>query len=275
MLMIEVKKITSDYLKNTRDLFILLPAGYYKEPEKTYPVFYMNDGQNLFSTHGDWFKKWDLDIVVKNMLLKGYMEEIFIVGIANTPKRCFEYTPTYDMLEKDGGGGNIYLKFLTEEVKPLIEKTYRVKKEKTDLAIGGSSLGGVQTLYSAIKKSDVFSKFAVISPSLWWDFGVMFDMTRNWEADPSGLKIWLDIGRKEGTVTRKKRLNEILKEIYRPVEFNRVLRDILIKKGFVKGKNLKYIEDIKGVHDEISWGRRMYLVLKFFFPKKNSGKKQI
>lgn len=265
--MIQVKKITSKYLNNTRELFILIPPGYKKEEDKTYPVFYMNDGQNLFSTHGNWFKKWDLDIVVKNMLEKGHMEEIFIVGVANTNKRGYEYTPTYDMLEGNGGGANLYMKFLLEEVKPLIESSYRVKKERDFLAFGGSSLGGILTLYGAIKYSHVFSKFAVISPSLWWDFGVMFDFTRNWEVEPSNIKIWLDIGRKEGTVTRKESLNKILKEIYRPVHFNRVLKDILIKKGFVEGKNLKALEDVKGVHDEICWGRRMYMVFRYFFPK--------
>ncbi|HPZ07788.1 MAG TPA: alpha/beta hydrolase-fold protein [Candidatus Eremiobacteraeota bacterium] len=268
-MIIDVKEITSKFLKNTRKIYILLPPGYNKESSKSYPVFYMNDGQNLFTIYqeGQWFKKWNMDIIIDKMLKKGYMEEILIVGIANTNKREYEYTPTYDMLEKNGGGASLYLKFVIEEVKPLIEKSYRAESNREHIAFGGSSLGGILSLYAGIKHSDVFSKLAVISPSLWWDFGVMFDLTRNWEVEPSNIKIWLDIGRKEGAGTRKENLKKILKEIYRPVHFNRVLRDILIKKGFVKGVNLKYVEDVKGLHDEYAWARRMYPALRFFFPK--------
>jgi predicted alpha/beta superfamily hydrolase len=270
-MIIETQEITSKYLKNTRKLYTLLPPGYNKNKDRLYPVFYMNDGQNLYTIEqeGQWFKKWNMDIIVDTMLKKNYMEEIVVVGIANTKRREYEYTPTYDMLEQGGGGANLYMKFVIDEVKPLIEKSYRVYSHRDHIAFGGSSLGGILTLYAGIKHSSVFSKLAVISPSLWWDFGVMFDLTRNWEVDPSTLKIWLDIGRKEGTVTRKENLNKILKEIYRPVHFNRVLRDILIKKGFVKNKNFKCIEDVKGLHDEYSWGRRMYPMLRFFFPKKD------
>lgn len=264
--MIETLKIKSEILKNERELYIYLPPGYYEEQCK-YPVFYLQDGQNIFSTHGNWFKKWNIDYIMPGLFEERSVEKMIVVGITHLNRREYEFTPTLDTLINDGGGAEDFISFMVNELKPLIEKTYRVKKDVENTAIGGSSLGGLITLQTAISRSDAFGKFAVISPSLWWDFGVMLEKVRAWTPRIGSLKLWVDIGLREGPGSV--RVDQILQEIYKPVNFCRVLCNILIAKGFKIKKNLMYVEDPDGEHDEVAWGRRFADISKFFFGVKH------
>ncbi|MDQ7824034.1 MAG: alpha/beta hydrolase-fold protein [Candidatus Eremiobacteraeota bacterium] len=263
MSMIDTLRIKSAILDNERDIFVLLPPGYHEE-KASYPVFYMHDGQNIFSTHGNWFKKWNIDHEMEKLYRDGAANKMIIVGVTHLNKREYEFTPTFDALVNSGGGSLHYLRFLAEELKPLIEDRYRVKGDREHTAIGGSSLGGIITLQAAISSSDVFSRFAVVSPSMWWDFGVMLEKVRAWTPRPGTIKLWVDIGMKEGPGSLL--LDDILKEIYNPVNFCRVLCNLLLSKGFKLKKTLMYTEDPEGLHDEHAWGRRFPDMVKFFFP---------
>jgi predicted alpha/beta superfamily hydrolase len=261
--MIETLKIKSTILRNERDLYVMLPPGY-EEETVTYPVFYMHDGQNIFSTHGNWFKKWNIDYVLQDLYARQAIEKIIVVGITHLNTREYEFTPTFDALINNGGGADKYIRFMVEEVKPLIQSTYRARTDRASQAVGGSSLGGIITLYTAIARSDEFGKFAVVSPSMWWDFGVMLEKARSWTPRMGTLKLWIDIGAHEGPGSAL--IDDILKEIYNPVNFCRVLCNILMGKGFKLKKSLMYIEDPDGIHDEVTWGRRFYDICRYFFP---------
>jgi predicted alpha/beta superfamily hydrolase len=118
--------------------------------------------------------------------------------------------------------------------------------------LGGSSLGGLVTLYLGLKYPQVFSKLIVMSPSLWWDHFVILRMVSSLKAKPS-LRIWLDIGTNEGkTIT----------------SHVRKLRDALIAQGWRLKDDLRFLEARGGQHHEHDWGKRMEPALSFLFPKK-------
>jgi len=268
--MIETLRIKSEVLNNERDIFVLLPPGYHDEPSVSYPVLLMHDGQNVFSTHGNWFKKWNIDLILDWLYGEQSVEKMIVVGITHLNRREYEFTPTVDTLMADGGGAYHYIRFMKEELRPLIEKNYRVKADREHYAMCGSSLGGLITLVAAIHANDAFSRFAAVSPSLWWDFGVMLERVRTWNPKPTSIKLWIDIGGREGPGSVS--IDEILKEIYNPTNFCRVLCNLLLAKGFKLKKNLMYVEDAEGIHDEITWGKRFPDIVKFFYPVKDEKK---
>ncbi len=263
MATIETVRVRSSILDNEREIYVLLPPSYHIS-EACYPVVYMNDGQNIFSTHGNWHKKWNVDYVMDRLYHERAVPEVIVAGITHLNRREYEFTPTFDGLVNEGGGSEKYLRFVTTELKPFLENRYRILGDRDNTAFMGSSLGGVITLEAARTMSGVISKFAALSPSLWWDYGVMLERARSWKVDPSlQIKLWVDMGAQEGSGSYL--VDDILKEIYNPVNFCRVLCNILAGKGIKLKKNLMYVEDPHGIHDEVCWGRRFYDIMKFLF----------
>jgi predicted alpha/beta superfamily hydrolase len=139
---------------------------------------------------------------------------------------------------------------LVEELKPFIDAQYRTLPGPENCGMGGSSLGGLVTLYLGLRYPAVFSSLAVVSPSVWWRNREILKTVDALPQRPE-LRIWLDIGTREST---------------RAVPDARALRDGLIRKGWQLGENLAYYEAENAEHTESSWAERVDPMLKFLFP---------
>src|SRR4029077_15660191 len=125
----------------------------------------------------------------------GAVAPLIIVGMYNTKARIREYTPTH--VPKLGGGrADRYAKFLLEEVKPFIESKYRTLSGSQHTGIGGSSLGGLVSLYLGLKNSRIFGKIPALSPPVWWNQQVIHRFVQAAVIEPRP-RIWLDIGTRE------------------------------------------------------------------------------
>ncbi len=160
----------SSVLGNSRDLVLYLPPGYDHETD-TYPVLYMHDGQNLFDPMAP-YGGWQVDDVIDDLLARGRMQEIIVVGMANTPDRTDEYTHVEDFLPLEGGwvGGEapVYAQFVVNEVKPFIDARYRTRPDRDSTAILGSSLGGLVSFYLGWAYPEVFGYVGGMSSTLGW-----------------------------------------------------------------------------------------------------------
>jgi predicted alpha/beta superfamily hydrolase len=244
--------LTSKLLVGERDLIVYVPAGYDLETDRRYPVLYMQDGQNLFDPETSYVKgkPWRMDQAAEIAIREGRVEPVIIVGINHAgEKRVDEYTPTKDA-KRSGGKAQQYLRALIEEVKPYIDAAYRTMPCPHNTGIGGSSLGGLFSLYAAIECPDIFGKVAAMSPSAWWDKQMIIRKLEDAQPKPR-LTIWLDIGTKEGLDT---------------LEDVRSLRDALEARGWILNSDLMYTEAKNAIHDEASWAARVSPMLEFLFP---------
>ena len=98
---------------------------------------------------------------------------------------------------------------MIEELKPFIDRKYRTERGAESTALGGSSLGGLATLVLGLWFPNVFSRLAVLSPSVWWDDCVIYGMVESLE-DKLPLKIWLDTGTHEEGWERTRQLCDLL-----------------------------------------------------------------
>lgn len=161
-------------LDKSRKVWALLPYNYHKT-SKTYPVLYLHDAQNLFDESAV-FGNWEID--KKMSILAEYGRgDLIIIAIENGHgDRINEYVLDADSIAKNAEGKK-YVRFLADTLKPYIDSVYRTKPEREHTGIGGSSLGGLISIYSGFLYPEVYSKLMIFSPSLWvnpdYDFPVM------------------------------------------------------------------------------------------------------
>jgi predicted alpha/beta superfamily hydrolase len=152
-----------------------------------------------------------------------------------------------------GGRNDVHLKMLIDEIKPFIDSTYRTLADRTNTALGGSSLGGLATMYAGAKYPQVFGKLFVISPSVWWDNQRILQTVRDASKKMQKTqrqRIWLDIGDQEG----KEALDGV-----------RTLHKLLQEKGWKTGLTLQYIEAPNAAHSESAWAERLEPMLMFMY----------
>jgi predicted alpha/beta superfamily hydrolase len=242
----------SEFLKERRSFIVYLPPGYSPRGARRYPTLYFHDGQNVFDKATSVGEEWRADETAQALITAGEIEPLLMIGIYNTGQhRIGEYTPT--ALEGKGGGqADAYGRMLVEELKPLVDAKYKTLPGAGSTGLAGSSLGGLLTIHLGLKYPTVFSRLAVLSPSVWWDKRVIL---REVESLPSKLpfRIWLDAGTAEG--------EEVIRD-------SRALRDALKGKGWVEGQDLAYLEAEGGHHNEASWATRVGPFLKFLYPVK-------
>ncbi len=248
------ENFASVLLNNQRPLIVYLPPDYGHAIERLYPVLYLHDGQNVFDSATAFLgQEWEVDETAQQLIEADEIEPLIIVGVYNTgEQRINEYTPTRDERRQAGGQADLYGRFLIEEVKPFIDRRYRTLAGAETTGLGGSSLGGLVTLHLGLKHSHVFGKLIAMSPSVWWDRGVILREVEALRIKPA-TRVWLDMGTREGP--------NLLSQA-------RLLRDALIAQGWQLKTDLHYLEARGARHTESAWARRVAPALKFLFGKK-------
>jgi enterochelin esterase-like enzyme len=244
----------SRHLPDDRDVIVYVPPEYDRHPDRKYPVLYLQDGQNLFDGRTSFIpgRTWQVRENADAAIEAGEVEPLIIVGIYNTgDRRLAEYTHERDW-QRGGGAAATYGLLLTEELLPWIASRYRVRTDRHSTGLGGSSLGGLATLYLGLRHARNFGKLAVMSPSVWWNhksiLGYLNEQAPQvWERP----RLWLDVGDHEG-----KRTLHDTEHLARRLKAN----------GWVEGETMHFERVHGGTHDEASWARRVRPVLKFLYP---------
>ncbi len=149
-------------LSRQRTVQIYLPKDY-QSSSKKYPVIYMQDGQNLYNKMESKPNCWYVDSLLATLPAD---KQAIIVGVNHGEKyRLTEYNPYDSRFGK--GEGVAYTEFIVKTLKPFIDKHYRTKPDAKHTAIVGSSMGGLISMYAAVKYTDIFGTAGVFSPSFW------------------------------------------------------------------------------------------------------------
>lgn len=161
----ETLEFHSTTLNEQRVLNIYLPNSYEENTTRQYPVIYLLDG----SSDEDFIHIAGL-VQFNAFPWINNVPESIVVGIANIDrKRDFTYPSNSELDLKElptSGGSAKFIRFIANELQPLIETHYRTSKTKT---IIGQSLGGLLATEILFKSPDLFDHYIIISPSLWWD----------------------------------------------------------------------------------------------------------
>ena len=231
-------------LNKTRKIWALLPHDYDNSSE-SYPVMYLQDAQNLFNESAE-FGNWEID--KKLAVMSEYkIGKIIIIAIEHADEdRIKEYNVGKTILGK--GEGKKYIRFVRDTLKPFIDSNFRTKKEQEFTGIGGSSMGGLVSIFSGLQNPDVFGRLMIFSPSLWVVPEIKISSKKATVAD---TKIYLYGGGQESQTM---------------VSDMKSFKQKLISSTFIK-ENTKINLSInpKGKHNEIYWSDEFPKAIEWLF----------
>src|SRR5271166_6986063 len=260
---LEIVPFYSKTFHNTRMLRVWLPANYLSpfNAHRSYPVMYMQDAQNLFDEATSSAGEWHVDETVEHLVGSFKIPPMIVVGIDNAgDKRGSEYLPYYDPHNKQYGTpdekdlrGKDYATFLLTEVMPFVEKRYRCSLGVMNTGIGGSSYGGIISLYTVLQHPGIFGHVLIESPTLGVGDGQLLKDAEQAKQLPQ--KMYLAVGTSE---TKDPEFNaQVVKNVDE-------LQTILRKKGMGPSR-LKVVVDEGGVHNEGAWSRRLPEAMLFLY----------
>jgi predicted alpha/beta superfamily hydrolase len=234
-------------LDRYRRIWIYLPPDY-EQSSTHYPVMYMHDGQNLFDDLTSFAGEWGVDETLNIMIEKGF-PGIIVVGIDNgSEERLNEYSP-WQRTDGRGGLGDKYAAFLVETLKPAIDQHFRTKPQRKYTGTGGSSMGGLISLYATLKYPEVFSRSLIFSPAFW--FAEQSYVFAEEAAIDQEYRMYFLAGGKE------------YGELDVPVATQKMI-DILTTNGLPEHQ-YRYIVDPVGKHNEVFWRAYFADAIKFLF----------
>jgi predicted alpha/beta superfamily hydrolase len=240
------KRFNVPQLRRRRRISVLLPWDY-ANANKRYPVLYLQDGQNLFEDSAP-FGTWGVDRQLAALSQRGLGGFIVVAIDHGGSERVREFSP-YDSQRWGDGLGQEYAQFLAETLKPHIDEHFRTLPERAHTGIGGSSMGGLISIYAGITYPQVFSKFMIFSPSLWAAPKVYFEPVHF--TTFSKTKIYLYAGGKEGAgvITNLRRFKESMElRGYNPEQLQ-----------------IQLATDPSGRHIEDRWGKEFPKAAEWLF----------
>jgi pimeloyl-ACP methyl ester carboxylesterase len=240
----------------------------------------MHDGQMLYDASTTWNKQeWKVDEVASKLMKEGIVEDFIVVSPWNIseirwqdyfPQKAFNYLndATQKQLRDEAKANNFsltfnsdnYLKFLTKELKPYIDKTYSVKTDREHTFVAGSSMGGLISMYAMCEYPEIYSAAACISthwvgasprkdnPLPGTFFAYMSDHLPSSETH----RFYFDYG------------TETLDKHY--PQYAPIVDTIFMKKGYTEANfvNRKF----EGTdHSENSWQKRLHIPFTFLLKK--------
>jgi predicted alpha/beta superfamily hydrolase len=235
-------------LNTYRKVYALLPHNY-TETDKSYPVIYMQDAQNLFDDQNP-YGNWQIDKKLAAMAEVGKGNVIIIAIEHGHGERVTEFLPFPNQKNKKAKGRN-YIQFIQDTLKPYVDANFRTLKTRENTGIGGSSMGGLISMYAGLMYPNTFGKIMILSPSFWAVRNIPFNYIKFFNPIPT--KIYLYAGGKEGSSM---------------VELVNHFQNSIQKQGFdCNFVEFKTAINPDGTHSEYNWGNEFPKAVDWLFNK--------
>jgi predicted alpha/beta superfamily hydrolase len=142
------------------------------------------------------------------------------------------------------GKGDLYVKMITDEIKPMVDAALRTLTTRDQTALIGSSLGGLISAYAGVYRSDTFGLIGAMSPSTWWNSTQILGQVATIPQQPQrALKVYVDSG-DSGPSNDDVTNTATLAQTYKT-------------DGYVEGTTLHYVVQPGGQHNETYWAQRL------------------
>jgi len=241
------EKFYMPQLDRYRRIWVCVPPDY-ESSAKRYPVLYLHDGQNLFDDKTSFAVEWGVDEILNKMASDNF-PGLIVIGIDHgSEERLNEYSP-WTRENLGGGLGEQHVDFIVQTLKPAIDENYRTLPDRQHTGVGGSSMGGLISLYATLKHPEIFSRSLVFSPAFWFSER-SYEFARNFLIEDDFRFYFLAGGKEYGernviTTTRK-------------------MINILVENG-LREDQYKFVADPEGIHNEAFWNEYFEDAVRYLF----------
>ena len=204
------QSLYSTALQENRNYWIHLPENYGQDTTQTYPVVYLLDGDSFFHSLVGISKTFST--------VRGkFLPQSIIIGVLNVD-RTRDLTPTASAAGRDGkrapgtipqgGGSETFSRFLTGELRAVIDSVYRTNGKNMLI---GHSYAGLFTLNTFLRHTELFDMYLAVDPSLWWDQGKLSEEAETWieGKDFTGKSLYIGVASKKRTDRVDIHLNKV------------------------------------------------------------------
>ncbi len=279
------EEVPSRFLNTTRTVRIYLPASYRQETNRRYPVLYLHDGQNLFSSAGTnicfGWGNWELDKTADELAQARKMQEVIFVGIDNSPARYAEYCGRHHAADTNTNTEfENYAAFLIQELKPRIDSRYRTRPEPENTGVMGSSMGGICSMVLAWEHPEVFGKAASLSGAFQVEqTNFLNNVLRPYQGKAKPTHLYLDSGVIDFTGGDDgHKLTAAVAEEYQRIGWAGGLMHYVDPRPLLPAelekaglRRDKWREAQTSQHNEFYWRLRVWRALTFLFPANAKG----
>lgn len=258
------EQMSSHYV-DARHVDVWLPPGYAVDENGRFPVLYMHDGQNVFdATSATNGVTWGVAEALTKLIAAGTVPPTIIVAAWHPPYRWNEYLPERpfhtpagkaylpyieSQLENQPLQADNYLRFLTSELKPFIDQTYRTRPAQETTFVMGSSMGGLISLYALCEYPHIFAGAGCVSTHWPAAPDLLLDYLKQHLPPPGKHKLYFDYG------------TETLDSLYEPHQQR--ADEIMQAAGYTPDQNWLTRKFAGADHSESAWRARVHIPLAF------------
>jgi len=255
------------YTKQKRRVRVLLPKNYSQDTNKSYPVVYFHDGQNvLYSKESFSGHSWKVIPTIKR---NPDIEKMIVVAIDNDGQRRMNEYSAGKFQESNipgiqfGGKGTEYAEFVMEVVKPFIDQHYRTKSDRLHTAMIGSSLGGNISQFIGVEYQDQIGCLGIFSSANWLHQEA-FDRYIERKKLQADQRVFIYVGTEEADDTDKTLMAGNIKQAYIDSSLS-YFRQLLV--SGVDLANIQIKIQSGAIHNEIAWAEHLPDCFRFISEK--------
>lgn len=222
-----------------------VPQG--RAPTRFRPVLVLLDGQNVFGDEGSFAGGWHAHEATDRLLRRRTVIAPVVLAVDHGNEKRLDELSAWKVQGDQGGGAEAFFDWLTQTLLPRARTELGLNTDPRATFIGGSSMGGLGSLYAHFRHPDVFGGALCMSSSFFVGEGGIFQFLAS-RPNPPHSRIYLDAGQKEAGG----RLASMTVD----------MAGMLRSRGYDESR-LKLRIDPRGTHSERHWRRRLPGALRF------------
>ncbi len=195
--------------QNQSSYYVYTPPAYDAKAKKAYPVLYLLHGWS--DSDSGWTAVGRANLIFDNLLAEGKMKPMVVVMPLGYGDMSFIHN--FNVWEDPSTidhNTDLFAQALLTEILPRIESEYHVSKDRSDRAIAGLSMGGLESLEIGLTHSGMFAWIGGFSSAIH-----NLDYTRKLASlDPQAADLrllWIACGTEDSLIEPNRRFISYLK----------------------------------------------------------------